>query len=132
MLIILLKNKSLAESVFETQELLDFNNGLTLEVASLRRLHEERSQKFSEISTSKQKQESENYNLRNRKLIVEEQKTERQTLLTLNKKQEKIFQQRIEGLEKQQAEINTEIEEIEAELRKKLTQRLCRHPDPEF
>ena len=91
LLTIFLRNKSLAESVFETQELLDFNNGLTLEVADLRRLHEERSQKFDEISVSKQEQESENYNLRNRKLIVEEQKTERRNLLALNKKQEKII-----------------------------------------
>ena len=130
LLTILLKNKSLAESVFETQELLDFNNGLTSEVTNLRRLHEERSRKFDEISASKQGQESENYNLKNRKLIVEDQKTERRNLLTLNKKQEKNYQQRIEELEKQQAEINTEIEEIEAELRKKIDPTALPTPRP--
>jgi len=129
-LVILLKNQSLVESVSETQKLLDLNNGLTVEVANLRRLHEERSQKLGEISAGKQEQESENYNLRNRKVIVEGQKTERQTLLTLNKKQEKTYQQKIEELEKLQAAIDAEIEEIEAELRKRIDPTALPTPRP--
>lgn len=119
-LAILLRNQSLAESVSEVQNLLNLNNSLTLELTNLRQLHEERSQKLEEISQKKSEQELENSNLRNRKLIVEDQKAEQQNLLALNKKQEKIYQQRIEELEKIQAEISAEIEEIEAELRRKI------------
>lgn len=129
-LIILLKNQSLAESVSEAQNLLNLNNGLTLELTALRQLHEERSQKLDEISKKKSEQELENSNLRNRKLIIGDQKAERQNLLALNKKQEKIYQQKIQELEKIQAEIIAEIEEIENKLRKEIDPTILPAPRP--
>lgn len=129
-LVILLKNQSLAESVSEVQNLLNLNNGLTLELTNLRQLHEERSQKLDEISQKKSEQELENSNQQNRKLIIGDQKAERQNLLALNKKQEKIYQQRIQELEKIQADINAEIEEIENKLRKEIDPTILPAPRP--
>jgi murein DD-endopeptidase MepM/ murein hydrolase activator NlpD len=129
-LIILLRNQSLAESVSEAQNLLNLNNGLTLEMTNLRQLHEERSQKLDEISQKKSEQELENSNQRSRKLIVEDQKTERQSLLTLNKKQERVYQQKIQELEKIQADISAEIEEIENKLRKEIDPTILPTPRP--
>lgn len=129
-LIILLKNQSLAESVSEAQNLLNLNNGLTLELTALRQLHEERSQKLNEISRKKSEQELENFNQRNRKLIIEDQKAERQNLLALNKKQEKVYQQKVQELEKIQADISAEIEEIEDKLRKEINPTILPTPRP--
>lgn len=129
-LIILLKNQSLAESVSEAQNLLNLNNGLTLELTALRQLHEERSQKLNEISQKKSEQELENFNQRNRKLIIGDQKAERQNLLALNKKQEKVYQQKVQELEKIQADISAEIEEIEDKLRKEIDPTILPTPRP--
>lgn len=130
LLIVFLKNQSLTQSISETQKLIDINTGLTSEVSYLQGLHEERSQKLNETLSKRQEQELENYNLKNRKLIVGDKKTERQNLLKQTKSQEKIYQQRIEELERLQAEISAEIEEIEAELRKKIDPTILPAPRP--
>lgn len=119
-LIILLKNKSLAESMSESQAIMDFNIGLSLEISELEKLKNDLKDKFDQASDKKQKIEKENQNLKYKKSINEEQKREHQTLLNLNKQNEKILRQRVEKLEKQQATIIEEIEKIEEELRKKI------------
>lgn len=129
-LIIFLKNQSLADNVSETQQLFALNSSLSEEINDLRQLRQEGAQKLDSAAAKKSEQEKENFNLKNKKVIVEEQKQERQGLLSLNKKQEKIYQQKIEDLEKLQAEISVEIESIEAELRKKIDPTLLPLPRP--
>ncbi len=127
---ILLKNKSLADSISETQNLVDLNTSLTTEVATLRQLHTERSQKLDEVSRKKQNQEAAKDDSQNRKLIVQDQKSERQNLLAVNKKQEGVYQQRIDELEKMQLEIGAEIDKIESELRAKIDPSILPVPRP--
>jgi len=117
---ILLKNRSLTDSISETQTLVDLNTNLATEVATLRQFHNERTQKLDEVSNKKQNQETAKVDSQNKKLIVNDQKTEQQSLLSVNKKQESIYQRRIDDLEKMQAEIGSEIDKIESELRAKI------------
>jgi murein DD-endopeptidase MepM/ murein hydrolase activator NlpD len=119
-LTLLLKNQSLADSISEAQGLMDLNSGLATEVAALRALHDERSQKLDQVSQKKEGQESAKTHLQNQKIIVQDQKKEKQTLLVANKTQEKVYQKRIDELEKMQLEIGAEIDKIESELRTKI------------
>ncbi len=119
-LMILLKNNSLAESVFETQSLADLNGKLIIEINNLKDSKNTLNNKSDETSKKKQGIELENQNLKNRKAIVEDQKTERQKLLSQTKNQEKIYQQQVSELEERQSEIAAEIEKIEEELRTKI------------
>ncbi len=119
-LTILLKNNSLSESVFEAQSLADLNNRLVIEINNLKDLKNILNNKLDEASKKKQDLELENHNLKNRKSIVEDQKTERQKIFDQTKNQEKIYQQQLSELEKKRAEIAAEIEKIEEELRAKI------------
>jgi len=116
-LFILLKNKSLAESIDEANSIIDINSGLSSEVSALQDLNTQLSGKLTDRSTKKSKVELENKNLKNRKVILQNQKTERQALLTQTKNQEKNYQTLIAQLEKEQDNLSKEIEEIEAKLR---------------
>ncbi|MDP3052515.1 MAG: peptidoglycan DD-metalloendopeptidase family protein [bacterium] len=117
---ILLKNKSLTDTISETQNLLDLNTNLATEVATLRQLHDERFQKLGDVSQKEQNQEAAKADSQNRKLIVQDQKAEQQNLLAVNKKQGSAYQQRIDELEKIQQAVGAEIDKIESELRAKI------------
>ena len=97
-LIIFLKNKSLAGSVFETQNLISLSDNLITAVNELQILKDELSEKIETLSNSKQKKEKEGFNLKNKKIIVEDSKKEKQTLLERTKNQEKIYQQSLTTL----------------------------------
>lgn len=129
-LVALLKNKSLAETFLEQQSLSNLNNGLSIEVESLKKLHGELDGKFQATSGKKQRIESENKNLKNRKFIVEDQKSGRQSLLAQTKNQEKLYNSLLDDLSKRQAEISKEIETIESELRSKIDPSLLPIPRP--
>lgn len=116
-LVILLKNKSIAESLDEAQSILDINSGLSAEVSSLQILNDKLSNKLTDSSTKKLKVELENKNLKNRKVILQNQKTERQSLLTQTKNQEKNYQSLIAQLEKDQDALSKEIDDVEEKLR---------------
>ena len=116
-LVVLLKNKSIAESLDEAKNILDINSGLSTEVSSLQILNDKLSNTLTDSSTKKSKVELENKNLKNRKVILQNQKIERQSLLTQTKNQEKNYQALIVQLEKDQDALSKEIEETEAKLR---------------
>lgn len=65
----------------------------------------------------KKASEIESQNLKNRKLILNDTKSEKQTLLTQTKNQEKNYQNVISDLEKKQREIGDEINDLEEQLR---------------
>ena len=129
-LLIFLKNKSLAESLFETQSISSLSEGLTLEVEKLHVIKAALADRHNEASGKKAAVESENRNLKNRKTIAEEQKNERQELLRSSKNQERLYQQQLRELEKIQAEIASEIEEAERELRARIDPNLLPVPRP--
>jgi len=116
-LITLLKNKSFSESISEIQNLTDLNIGLSSQIDKLQDLDDQLSNKLDLTSQKKKKIEVENKNLKNRKLISVTEKNERQILLERTKNQEKLYQNLISGLEKQQNAISDEIAKIEDQLR---------------
>jgi len=119
-LMIFLRSKSLAQSLSEFQAISDFSNGLSSEISELEKLKNELIEKFKQVASKKRQIEKENNNLKYKKSISEDQKKEIQNLLKLNSQQEKIYQKKVEELEKQQAAIIEEIEKAEEELRKQI------------
>ncbi|MBI2025100.1 MAG: peptidoglycan DD-metalloendopeptidase family protein [Candidatus Harrisonbacteria bacterium] len=129
-LALVLQHKSLADSFMETQNIANLNNGLTIELNNLRALNLELEQAMQITTGKKQNIEIENKNLKNRKVIVQDQKNERQNLLAQTKNQEKLFNNLIDDLAKKQAEISAEIEKVEEELRKNIDPSLLPIPRP--
>ncbi len=119
-LIIFLKNKTLAESVFETQGLLDLNTGLAGEVTDLKNTKQKLADTLNETSDKKQEVAIENNNLKNKKLILDDTKKDKQNLLQQTKNKEQVYQKSLSDLEKRQAAIADEIEKMEEELRLKI------------
>lgn len=116
-LVILLKNKSIAESLDETQSIVNINSGLSSAISALQGLSNRLSNKLIDSSAKKSAIELESKNLKNRKNILENQKSERKTLLAQTKNREKIYQQLIAQLEKDQESLSKEINDIEEKLR---------------
>ncbi len=116
-LLIFLKNKSLADSVFEIQNLTDLNVGLRTEIENLRKVKEEMADKLDQSANKKQATEIENNNLKNRKLILDDVKKEKKNILDQTKNQEKVYQKIISDLEKKQMEVAEEIGRLEENLR---------------
>jgi len=116
-LVILLKNKSIADSLDEAQNIIDINSGLSNQVSDLVILNDELSNKLEDSSAKKAKVELENKNLKNKKVILQNQKTQKQSLLTQTKNQEKLYQELITQLEKDQEALSKEINDIEEKLR---------------
>lgn len=129
-LTIFLKNKNLAESIFEAQSLNSLSLTLTNEVVAMKNLKNDLEQKKDDISGKKVAKENEAVNLKNKKSISEDIKKEKQTLLEKTKNQEKIYQSQLTELEKKQLEIASEIEKIEEELRLKIDPSLLPTPRP--
>ncbi|MBI2036757.1 MAG: peptidoglycan DD-metalloendopeptidase family protein [Candidatus Liptonbacteria bacterium] len=117
LLVVFLKNKSLADSVLTAQSLADLNQGLAVEIANLGVLYDELDTNIQLTSTKKSGIERENLNLKSRKGIVEDKRSERQSLLTQTKSREQTYQQQLAELEKKQEEIGRVIDELEHELR---------------
>lgn len=120
LLLIILKNKSLAQSVFEMQGLSDLSSTLFSETNEMQELKTQMNEKLKETSGKKKSKEVENINLKNKKVIVEDVKKEKQIILENTKNQEKKYQQTLEELQKLQDEITDEISAYEEELRLKI------------
>jgi len=129
-IIILLKNRNLAENITEFENLSNLNESLSSSVKELVNLNEKMSDKLDLTSQKKNGIEKENKNLKNTKIIVTEEKNDKQQLLSQTKNQEKLYQKMISDLEKQQEAIAAEIEKIEAELRLKIDPNLLPTPRP--
>ena len=119
-LLIILKNKSLAQSVFEMQGLSDLNSALSAETNEMKEFKIQMNEKLKETSGKKKSKEIENTNLKNKKVIVEDVKKEKQVVLEQTKNQEKKYQETLEELQKLQDEITDEISTYEEELRLKI------------
>jgi len=118
--LILLKNKSLADSVFEIQNLTDLNNGLSNEVEDLKNTKITLNNQLQEAANKKQLTQTEKENLKNKQLILNETKKEKQTVFSQSKNQEQVYQKTISDLAQRQTEIANEIEKMDEELRLKI------------
>jgi murein DD-endopeptidase MepM/ murein hydrolase activator NlpD len=116
-LTIFLRNKSLAESIFEKQSINNLSVALASEVTKLRDVKIELAGKLENTEQNKSLIEQETKNLKYRKEITEDKKGERKTLLSDTKNQERIYQSQLKELEKKQSEIGEAIEDIESQLR---------------
>ncbi|MDD4931521.1 MAG: peptidoglycan DD-metalloendopeptidase family protein [Candidatus Colwellbacteria bacterium] len=115
---IFLKGGSLTDSVAEVSRLSQLQGSLSDEVASLRAISEDINTNMEMSSEKKDQLETENSNYKNRKYIVEDQKTYKQTLLKQTKNQETVFQKQLSELEKKQISISDDIDNLEQALRK--------------
>ncbi len=117
LLIIFLKNKSLAESVSEAQNITNLNLSLAQSANELRNFQQDLIYKLSEQQSKKRHRQIERLNLINRQDILQEQKAVKKRVLFETKNQERVYQQQITELDERQAAISKVIEEIEQKLR---------------
>ncbi len=119
-LFIFLKNKTLAGGISEQTHLQEISGNLAKAIADLKKLNDERAMQLQTAEDKKIGVKNEYQTLKVRKSLIEEQKNERQNLLTATKNKEKNYQQILADLAKKQAEIASEIEAMDAQLRLKI------------
>ncbi|MEK7590456.1 MAG: peptidoglycan DD-metalloendopeptidase family protein [Patescibacteria group bacterium] len=130
LLLAVLKNQSLAQSVAEFQTIVNLNQNLSVEIGNLDQLHEKFQLSLNKTSQKKNQVGLEKNNLQNRQTIVLDQKKSRQTLLSQTKNKEQLYQLQLKELEKQQEKIGAEIEKIEEQLRATMDPSLMPMPRP--
>ncbi len=130
LLALFLKNNSLAQGVLEAQALANLSSQLAIDISKLRDLSQEYSDKLSVTTDKKNKITFQQKNLESKKVILVDQRTERETLLKVTKNQEALYQENLKELSKRQQEIASEIEKIENELRKNIDPSILPIPRP--
>lgn len=119
-LLIFLKNKTLAEGVDAHARLDEIGANLSVAIRDLKALNEDQAAKLNAAADKKKGITNEYQTLKVRKSLVAEQQKNREQILITTKNKEKEFQKIIGDLEKRQADIASEIEAMEAELRLKI------------
>ena len=127
---IFLKNKSLSQSVDEAQSLATLNKALIDNIQNLKNYQLQLSKKIQEQKQIQVQKQVENVNLANRQTIVQEQKTEKQQILAQTKDQEQLYREQLQQVIQLQLSISSEVEKIEAELRKHIDPNLLPIPRP--
>lgn len=120
LLLLLIKKENLADAVFEKQTLNDLQAQLTIDIPNLQLLQSEYNNKLKEANDKRESIIFHRKDQENKKLIIEEQKKERVTILEQTKNQEKIYQKQMADLLKMQQEIADEIEALGSILRAKI------------
>ncbi|MDP2598331.1 MAG: peptidoglycan DD-metalloendopeptidase family protein, partial [Candidatus Liptonbacteria bacterium] len=120
LLILFLRNNTLADGVLEAQNLNDLQNQLTEEIGSLRDLHEQYNTQIRVADDKRTGVAVAQRDLENKKAIVQDQKASHRALLAETKNKESIFQQQLSALQKQQQQVANEIETLDAVLRTKI------------
>lgn len=117
LLVSFMRAKNLSEGLSVAQGLIDTNQALLVKINELQKSRDALQAILNEAQDKKISKEIENENLKNRKLIIAELKTEKEKALRDAKKKEYAYQESLEELEKRQAEIAAEIDAMEAQLR---------------
>ncbi|OGY59623.1 MAG: hypothetical protein A3B23_00690 [Candidatus Colwellbacteria bacterium RIFCSPLOWO2_01_FULL_48_10] len=115
----LLKNASLVEGVFDIQAVKDLQDVLSANVSDLKKMQETLTETISKTSDKRVAIETENRNLKNKKLILDDQKQDKNDVLKQVKNRESLYQKQLTELESQQESVSKDIAEIERELRAK-------------
>ena len=113
-----LSGQSLVDGITELSDLEQLQCSLTDEINSLRNLSETLGENIKQTDTKKNSLKNEQSNLTNRKSIVQDQKTYKETILKQTKNQESLYQKQLSELEQKQKDIDAEIGELEEILRK--------------
>jgi murein DD-endopeptidase MepM/ murein hydrolase activator NlpD len=119
-LTILLKNNTLAESVFEIQSMVTLGDSLTSNVKELRNLQDELVKKSNKITEKKENVEVEQKTMENRQYLIANKKEDKKYLLNKTKSEEQLYQEKVDEIEKQQMEISNIMTQIEERLRLEL------------
>lgn len=120
LLAVILRKGSLADSFLEANTLINLQGQLAVDIGNLKDLNDQYNTQF-QTSLTKQKQiQVQQQDLQNKAAIVQDQQQQKQTLLASTKSQESVFQKQLTDLRKQQQQINSEIEAIDAVLRTKI------------
>ncbi len=117
LLAIFLKNQSLTESIFQSQTLSTINADLAKSVDELMSVKKDLEAKLGQAAEKKTAVEVQSENLKNQRVIVQDQQQGKKDLLDQTKNQEKAYQRIISDLEKKQTDINDQIDTIENQLR---------------
>lgn len=116
----LLGNATLSESLSEVRGLSAINNKISQGIHELRELNDQLNDVLNQTTVKKTSVEEENRTLKARRITVQEKEAERTNLLTQTKNQEKLYQRQITELEQQQLAIADEVEAIERQLRQQI------------
>ncbi|MFH1162381.1 MAG: peptidoglycan DD-metalloendopeptidase family protein [Candidatus Jorgensenbacteria bacterium] len=128
LLMVLLRNSSLSGGVSEIQTLTTLQGQLVQNIGKLRDMQSALAEKRATTEANKRRREVELVNLANRQSIAQDQKQEKQVLLSVTKSQEQIYQQQLEDLKALQAQVSEEIEGIESQLRSTIDKNLLPIP----
>ena len=119
-LLLLLENRTLEEGLAASQAVDNVRTQLTADIFEMRALEEKYSGKVMNLSSKKTELISQQENLKNKKLIVEDTKQEKAQLLTQTKSKESVYQKQVAELKKLQEDAANEIEALDAQLRLKI------------
>jgi murein DD-endopeptidase MepM/ murein hydrolase activator NlpD len=120
LLALFLKTGTLADSVLEANTLANLQSQLSSDIGALRDLHAQYNQEIQEGTLKQQQIAAQQEDLQAKMSLVQDQKSQEQQLLAQTKDQESVFQKQYAALEKQQEEINDQIDAIDAVLRTKV------------
>lgn len=120
LLAVFLRSASLADGVLEMQTLKNLQSQLVDDVGSLRDVQDEYNKKIQTANGKKNSVSSHKRDAENKKIIIEDQKQEREILLKQTKNKESVFAQQITALEKLQQQIANDIESLDSVLRTKI------------
>lgn len=117
LLMLLLKNGTLADSIMETQSLVNLRSQLSIDIKNLFGLSRTLNDKIEQSSQKKSEVQLHQKNLAVRKEIAADQTATRKITLVQTKNQESTYQQQLADLKKQQDAISDEIGKVEDQLR---------------
>ena len=117
LLVIFLRNNSLADGVWETQTLKNLRNQLSVDIANLTSLQSQLESKAQIVSDKKTDIETHQRNQTAKKSIVEDQRTTRKVVLSQTKNRESEYERQLAELKEQQDDISDEIAKVEEQLR---------------
>lgn len=117
LLTMILRSGGLSESVGQANIALNLNSSLMQSINDLRDMQDNLSNKIETESQKKNQRQADQINLANTQYILQDQKSEKQDLLSQTQDQEKLYQDQISKLDQQQSAISEYIEGIEDKLR---------------
>lgn len=113
----ILSKGTLADTVFEIDSLSRIQGSLSEEIDALRNLSADIDDNMKLIADRKNRLEEESGSLKVKKVVVEEEKSYKNTILAETKNKESAYQKQLSILEKRQEEISGEIDKLEESLR---------------
>ncbi len=117
-LVTLLSQNSIADSMLELASLDQLKETMQAEITKLSDLSVALSQNIKEADSKKTSLQNERLNLENRRAIIREERTYKQTILREARNQESIYMRQLAELEQRQRRVSDEVEDLEEQLRK--------------